>query len=103
VDRVATGFSQKTGIPARAPSPHEVGVRRGRRRDDDPVDAPFQYVGGRSGDPGTERLPHLAREVGHGVGDDELLDRRKIRECLPVERADAPHPDKSDPHGPRPP
>ena len=46
-----------------------------------------------------EALRDALREVGDGVGDDELVDGREVREGLCVEGADASHADESDAHG----
>jgi hypothetical protein len=52
-------------------------VRSSRRRDDDAVGARGEQVGRLRSDTRAEALPDPLRQIGDGVGDDELVDDRK--------------------------
>ena len=92
------GFLAEGGDPRPRACADEVGMRGGRRCDDDAVDSRREQVGGLRGDADVQLLADPLRKVGDRVSDDELVDRREIRERLRVEGTDAPHADESDPH-----
>ncbi|GAA0536449.1 hypothetical protein GCM10010390_42880 [Streptomyces mordarskii] len=95
----ATGFSQKTGTPARTAARTNSGVGVGRRGDHDAVHTGGEH-GLRRGDrPGAEPLGGGGGGRGDRVGDREGVPRVERGQGLGVEGADPAQAHDADRHG----
>ncbi len=94
----ATGFSQKTGMPASTPRQHEARVGVGGRRDDQAVDPGGEHRVHVTGAADPEGIRRRAGPARVRVGHDDIGRSDGSHQVLRVQRTDAPDARYPDPH-----